>query len=1124
MKPQRRFFRKKKTFKSSNNNNLNLNLINSNNLINTNNNNQTKTIEQIFEKIYKNSNSKDERFKRLNAVLTAIDQIIIEKKTTPTPNAYFALLFTSLADNWKKTTENEASMLLYLIAILIPNVTIAGLRTKFSTIATVFCNLIDTNCESLTILQPLIKCIGYLIRAQDHSNPWLSQGQTLKLFNFILTITIDSRQKLRKSAIKAIRIIAEFNSFSAKECAEVIFPFCEKLFNNSNETDLPNRKKENLLIQSTLLMLTSVLPVLHRVTIASLSQTIIENLLNGVFFTQQMVITGFECLTMLFNDPKSNISFETTAKLYEKIYELQSLESSSIVFLQFIQLLTSATIKLISFNPNLNLENLSIALTTLVDSYYNEDIQVSKCLTENIKKLINSTIDISKINIDNVNEQNEWNTASIEETIANFAEHLQNATLQSYKSNWSQLLIVLTVFFQKLGPYITTFASELFKQTGSLLETMNSNTNNNKIPITPQLEQAFEAAIIAIGPKETLELFPIYFEDDAIRLPRVWILPFIKHHTGTKDKINPNLWSFEYFANTIVFWADQIKELQQKAISKGHETRSRHLRAIYVQIWDLFTCFSQASDVAQHFPIVARRLGIAISDEPPLRISVLNGLIQLIEHNKTNLQSQNESIANLAKQNINSIAQYSKNFLPILFNLYSTVREEQIPLPTSIIAFVSISSKELVNTFFSSVVAKLIEATKIITTEAKSNNNNNNNNNKEIKKKSNKLQKLNDRAAALFLSDLTCCFIQSLNQTSLKLLYKAIKPQLLQQIISDYKLEKKSYKILSLMCQYHPKFVYRNIDKLLQVVLGTLNSCSSPSKKSRLRCISSIVKSLPVNNEKLLKKLTLKKKKKSSKSIKKLQDSDMQTDDIDIINNDDNNNNDNNNNDNDAEIDGNDNDAEIDGNVDIEYEINAFKKLFAEIVAEVILCTKEKNNKARKEAYNTLIEMAEKLRQNPLVENQPINVLDLGIKEFFLMVLAGLAGKTPFMISASTLALSRLLFEFQKYLDAETLIQLIDAVTVLLKSPNREIVTSILGFCKVVIVSINRDILESVLQTLVSRLVVWANEAKNQFRTKIRILFERLVRKFGFDKIATFLPPSESKLMAYIKKEKQRKK
>lgn len=71
-----------------------------------------------------------------------------------------------------------------------------------------------------------------------------------------------------------------------------------------------------------------------------------------------------------------------------------------------------------------------------------------------------------------------------------------------------------------------------------------------------------------------------------------------------------------------------------------------------------------------------------------------------------------------------------------------------------------------------------------------------------------------------------------------------------------------------------------------------------------------------------------------------------------------------------------------------------------------------------------------------------------GLHTLFAMVLGGLVGATPHMISAAVMALARLLYEFAPVL-AGLVPDLLPAVLLLLRTKAREVIKAVLGFIKV---------------------------------------------------------------------------
>ena len=71
-----------------------------------------------------------------------------------------------------------------------------------------------------------------------------------------------------------------------------------------------------------------------------------------------------------------------------------------------------------------------------------------------------------------------------------------------------------------------------------------------------------------------------------------------------------------------------------------------------------------------------------------------------------------------------------------------------------------------------------------------------------------------------------------------------------------------------------------------------------------------------------------------------------------------------------------------------------------------------------------------------------------GLPTLMAMVMGGLVATTPHMVSACVMALARLLFEFAGLLE-QAAPRLLETVLMLLRSKSREVIKSVIGFCKV---------------------------------------------------------------------------
>jgi ribosomal RNA-processing protein 12 len=202
------------------------------------------------------------------------------------------------------------------------------------------------------------------------------------------------------------------------------------------------------------------------------------------------------------------------------------------------------------------------------------------------------------------------------------------------------------------------------------------------------------------------------------------------------------------------------------------------------------------------------------------------------------------------------------------------------------------------------------------------------------------------------------------------------------------------------------------------------------------------------------------------------------------------------------------------------------------ILPEVVICTREHNEKARTAAYELLVRMGELMAQGGTIQNSKVphmaedapSTSQASLDEYFTMVSAGLAGTAPHAISACISALARILYEFKDKVAVDTVDELVETMDVFLKSQSREILGSVLGFVKVSVISLPSERLEKRLPTLVPNLLDWSGEHKAHVQAKVKHIFERLVRKFGADKIERYTPEKDRKLIVNIRKLRERRK
>ena len=103
--------------------------------------------------------------------------------------------------------------------------------------------------------------------------------------------------------------------------------------------------------------------------------------------------------------------------------------------------------------------------------------------------------------------------------------------------------------------------------------------------------------------------------------------------------------------------------------------------------------------------------------------------------------------------------------------------------------------------------------------------------------------------------------------------------------------------------------------------------------------------------------------------------------------------------------------------------------------------------------------------------------------------------------------------------------EIFTTLLVFLTSANREIVKSVLGFVKLAIHTMPVDLMRPHLKELVPALLRWSHDHKNHFKAKVRHIFERMIRRFGWEDVYGCAQEEEArKVLLNIKKRKDRAK
>ena len=629
---------------------------------------------------------------------------------------------------------------------------------------------------------------------------------------------------------------------------------------------------------------------------------------------------------------------------------------------------------------------------------------------------------------------------------------LENMLGVRHKDAWPLVLTALAAFAEAVGAdhpqllvSVLAAAAELHSDSADPL----AKANDLDL-FDAQLGAALGAALRAMGAAPFLATLPLQMELD-LDSPdsRAWLLPLVIEHAKKATG------SIGYWVRTLLPAARQLEARADAfhAAGAGHGVEAQAAYAAVAQLWEVLAsmCCSP-DDIATSFQLVAKDLGAALqTDSAERRSTAARALRRLAfgvsERRKAAREEGDGQVVAREDAAAAAIARFSRNFLPILFNLALAAKpEEREELLATVEAIALVTPADALDGFFKQVLRKLLEAT----AEASD---------------GNKSAEENSAAATrqgIFV-ELAMSLSEGLPAEATAMLLRGSRPLLSAPAAS---VQKKAYKLLARLAERRPEVVAGALDETVAALADGLGACATAARRNRLRCLRHVIALFAL------------KRREAIEAVEAGQ----------------------------GGGEGSDGEDGGDGAGGATDPLRAV----APFVGEIVLGVKESNQRTRLAAYELLVELARHMEEAGGDEL---------LRRFFMMVVGALAGSTQHMVAAAVAALARLLFDFPEAL-LEAAPELMSTVLLLLRSKSREIVKSVLGFCKVLISRLSPTEMTLLLPEMAEGLFAWCDDSKNQFKMKVRVLVERLVRKCGYEAVQAAIPEHHARLLVHIRKEK----
>ncbi|XP_066549145.1 RRP12-like protein [Amia ocellicauda] len=939
-----------------------------------------------FSKVQRFWESNSAAHKEICAVLAAVTEVIRSQGGKETETEYFAALMTTL-----EAVESSESVgaVAYLLNLVMKRVPTPVLITKFSDTSKVFMDImsLQASTESPSALRWIVSCLATLLRKQDLS-VW-SYPSTMQVYHGLLSFTVHSKPKVRKAAQHGICSVLRGSDFMFSDSAPLHHPaavstakFCIK------EMEAAGGSKEDTTTLHVLGLLKDLLGCFPLGAVKSCSET----LLRVMTLSHVLVTAGaMQAFHMLFSAKPnaSTLSAELNAQIITALYDYLPSENDLQPLLAWLAVMEKAHIHLSSLQCALCLGHLPRLFLTTMNCFLSPHTQVISAAAQTLKTLLTECVAPCMAEIGPITSTAAAGNASY---ICKIFHVVEEGLTYRFYSSWPFVLQVLSTFYKVAG-----------KQAHSImvksLQSLCDLRSTPRFPFSGELDLAVGSAVESMGPEVILRAIPLQIDgtQDDLEFPRSWLIPVLRDHVRNTE--------LAFFTSYFLPLAVTLKQRADELDLAGRKLESKVYATLQLQIWSMLPGFCmQPTDLATSFKGIARALGMALTERPDLKLLICQALRTLV--NKS-CQKEEDRI---------EVGRFSKNFLPILFNVYSQQPAAgeaaclRMPVLDTVKVYLTVTDQQLVCTFLERAVEKLSSP------------------------ESNEFTRLS-------VMDLIVALAPFVDESTMTKTYELIRPYLESK---EPGLQKKAYRVLEEMCggDREPcrRFVLTNLEQLKKVLLGSLKSASSPAKRPRLKCLIHIVKQLNVEHS-------------------------------DFI---------------------------------------------TALLPEVIICTKEVAVGARRNAYTLLVEIGHAF----------IRFCDSSkeaIEQYLGIVYAGLTGSVT-MITCTVLALTRLVFEFKDSMDVSVKEQLLHNVCLLLSSKTREVVKAALGFMKVILFILDIKILASHVPVMMEGIGNIKDDVRRHFRAKLKNIFTKFIRKFGFELVKNMLPEEHHKVLVNIRKAEARTK
>ncbi|KAH6818389.1 ARM repeat superfamily protein [Perilla frutescens var. frutescens] len=785
------------------------------------------------------SNSNNEHHLHVCATIGAMSQELREQGLPLTPITYFGATCASL-QRLSSSIDSAGPLidaLLTILSLVVTRLPQALLRTKYSYLSELIIKTLRVKSVGVNGVVPGLKCISRLIIVREKA-VW---EDVAELYGVLIGYMTDDRYKVRKRSHTCLRNVLKYFQLvptlspllaSASEAITIVFVRFLLLAGGSNEniSEVSETARDVLRILDALKI---CLPYM-----SSKSTTNILERFKSLLTLRQRVVTRpiADGLNALCLHSGAEISAEILLDLLCSLASSGSLNDSSADSITFTaRLLDTGMKRVYSLNRQICVVKLPLVFNALKDILASGHEEALVAAMATLKSLIHSCIDenLIKQGVDRITASaNSGTRKSGPTVIEKLCATIDSLLGYQYVAVLDVSFQIVSTMFEKLGKYSFFFVEGTLESLAEMQALPDGDFGFRK-----ELHDCVGTALGAMGPLKFLSLLPLKLDVPDLSESNIWLFPILKQYI-----VGAHL---NFFTNSILPLTVEMKRKSAVLEQEGKIQSARSVDGIVYSLWSLLPSFcNYPVDTAESFKGLERALCTALQEEHDVRGIICSSLQILIQQNKKILEGKGNSLdtelsiaeqqavafysESVAQSNLNTLKSSALELLAVLAGVYFKCSKDTAGiLQTTIRELASILDTEVVSSFFWKTMKKLVK----VTQESNKSKNSKNSNLMQI---DNSSVEGSLSAARAQLFDVAVSLLPGLGSKELDFLFEEMKRALKD---ADALIQKKSYRVLSLIFQYSDSFISRKLEEVFSLMVEVLPSCHFAAKRHRLDCL-----------------------------------------------------------------------------------------------------------------------------------------------------------------------------------------------------------------------------------------------------------------------------------------------